>query len=86
MPKEKVEVVAYSGYRGEEVPRIFKWQGIGVEVAKIWGRWIEEGVSDRVTRRRFGVIGTDGIAYFLIYDEQTHEWLCEPKDTPGGRI
>jgi hypothetical protein len=36
MPKEKVEVVAYSGYRGEEIPRVFKWRGTRVEVAEIW--------------------------------------------------
>jgi hypothetical protein len=25
------------------------------------------------------LIGTDGIAYSLIYDEQTEEWFCESK-------
>jgi len=79
MPKEKVEVVAYSGYRGEETPRVFKWRGAKVEVAKIWSRWIEEGVGDRDTKRGFRLTGTDGIAYCLIYDEQTQEWFCESK-------
>lgn len=79
MSRGKVEVVAYSGYRGEETPRVFKWRGEKVEVAKIWSRWIGEGVGDRDTKREFKLMGTDGIAYCLIYDEQTQEWFCESK-------
>jgi hypothetical protein len=79
MPKEKVEVVAYSGYRGEEIPRVFKWRGTKVEVGEIRSRWTEEGVGDRATKRGFRLIGTDGMAYSLTYDEQTQEWFCETK-------
>ena len=73
MPKEKVEVVAYSGYQGEETPRIFKWRGTKIDVAQISSRRLAGGVGDRDTKRGFGLIGTDGIAYHLIYDEQTQE-------------
>jgi hypothetical protein len=79
MPKEKVEVVAYSGYRGEETPRVFKWRETIIEVAEISSSWLEEGVEDRATKRRFRLIGTDGTAYCLTYDEKTQEWFCEPK-------
>ena len=79
MRKEKVEVFAYSGYRCEEIPRAFKWRGTRVEVSEVRSRWAEEGVGHRDTKRRFKVIGTDGIAYSLIYDEQTGEWFCESK-------
>ena len=79
MPKEKVEVAAYSGYRGEEIPRVFKWRGMKVEVSEILSRWIEEGVGDRDTKRGFRLIGKNGISYSLIYDEQTQEWFCESK-------
>ena len=84
MPKEKVEVVAYSGYRGEEAPRIFKWRGMNVEVAKIRSRWIEEGVGDRDTKRGFELTGVDGVRYRLVYDEQNQEWFCELKESPDG--
>jgi hypothetical protein len=79
MTKEKVEVIAYSGYRGEEVPRVFHWRGMKVEVSEIRSRWIEEGRGDRDTKRGFKVTGTDGIVYCLIYDERTQEWFCEAK-------
>ena len=77
MPKEKVEVVAYSGYRGEEVPGVFNWRGTKVEVAEISSRWIEQGAGDRDTKRGFRLAGTDGNAYCLTYNEQTQEWFCE---------
>jgi hypothetical protein len=77
MPREKVEVIAYSGYRGEEAPRAFKWRGTKVQVAEISSRWTEEGVGDRDTKRGFRLIGTDGNPYCLIYDEETQEWFCE---------
>jgi hypothetical protein len=77
MTKEKVEVVAYSGYRGEEVPRFFQWRGIKVEVSEIRSRWIEEGLEARDTKRGFKLLGKDGILYCLTYDEQTQEWFCE---------
>ncbi len=62
MPKEKVEVVAYSGYRGEEIPSVFEWRGTRVEVAEIRSRWIEEGVGDRDTMRGFRVMGKNRLA------------------------
>jgi hypothetical protein len=77
MTKEKVEVIAYSGYRGEEVPRVFHWRGMKVEVSEIRSRWIEEGIEERDTRRGFKLTGTDGVSYCLIYDERTQEWFCE---------
>jgi len=79
MSRENVEVVAYSGYRGEEISRVFQWRGTKVEVAEIRSRWIEEGVGDRDTKRGFRFMGTDGNAYGLIYEEQTQEWFCESK-------
>ncbi len=79
MAKEKVEVIAYSGYRGEEIPRAFKWREKKVGVAEIRSRWIKEGVGDRETKRGYELMGTDGVAYSLIYDEQKQEWFCESK-------
>jgi hypothetical protein len=84
MAREKVEVVAYSGYRGEEVPRVFKWRGTKVEVAEIRSRWIEQGTGDRDTKRKFRLTGTDGNEYCLVSDEQTHEWFCEEAQLPAS--
>ncbi len=45
MAKEKVEVVAYSAYCGEEMPGAFKWREKKAEVDKIVRRWTEKIVS-----------------------------------------
>jgi len=84
MDRKKVEVIAYSGHRGEEIPRAFKCRGTKVEVAEIQSRWIEEGVGDRKTKRGFRLRGTDSITYTLIYDEETREWFCESKREGAG--
>jgi hypothetical protein len=84
MDWEKVEVIAYSGHRGEEIPRTFKWRGSKVEVAEIRSRWIEEGIGDRKTKRIFRLRGTDSATYTLIYDEESREWFCESKREGAG--
>ena len=39
MPDEKVSVIAYSGYRGEETPKKFIHHGKQIEVVEILSRW-----------------------------------------------
>ena len=77
---KQIDVITYSGYRGEETPRAFKWRGTRVEVSEIKNRWTEQGVGNRDIKRGFDVIGKDRMVYSLIYDEQTGEWSCERKD------
>ena len=74
MSDKKIEVMAYSGYRGQETPRAFMLGGRRIEVVEIQERWIEEGIGDRATKRFFKVKGRDGGIYQIFYDEKTAEW------------
>jgi len=74
MSEEKIRVIAYSGYRGEETPRAFMLGGRRIEVVEIQERWIEEGIGDRATKRFFKVKGSDGGIHKIFYDEKTGEW------------
>ena len=74
MSDEKIDVMAYSGYRGEEAPRDFMLGGTRIEVIQIQERWIEEGIEDRATKRFFKVKGSDGGIHTIFYDEKTAEW------------
>jgi hypothetical protein len=47
MPEERIRVIAYSGYRGEETPKTFFLHGKQIEVVEILSRWIEEGSINR---------------------------------------
>jgi hypothetical protein len=77
MSEEKIRVMAYSGYRGEETPRALMLSGRRIEVVEIQESWIEEGIGDRTTRRFFQVKGSDGGIHKIFYDEKTGEWYYE---------
>lgn len=77
-----VRVFAYSGYRGEELPRAIVIGDQRIEVVEILELWVEEGFEDRSRRRFFKIRGSDGEVRELRYDEEEKEWrllTIEPK-------
>mgnify|MGYP001043449285 CR=1 FL=1 len=74
MSEEKIRVVAYSGYRGEETPKTIIHHHEKIEVIEILSRWIEEGLGDRLRKRFFVIKGSDGGIHKIFYDEKTQEW------------
>jgi len=77
MSEEKIEVIAYSGYRGEETPRIIFLRGERIEVVEILKQWIEEGSEYRTRKRFYEIKGNDGVFRRIYYDEKTMEWFCK---------
>ena len=77
MLEEKVKVVAYSGYRGEETPRTILLHGTSIEVTEILNQWIEETLDDRTTKRFYQIKGDDGVVRRIYYNEKTMEWFCK---------
>ena len=75
MPNKKIEVVAYSGYRGEEVPRAFIFSGENIAVVEILKAWTEETSKDRKKRRRFRLKGSDGYIHEIYHDEEVSAWF-----------
>ena len=73
--KEKIEVVAYSGYRGEETPRTIILHDEKIEVVGILKLWTEEGVGERARKRFFEIKGDDGNRHKIYYDEKATEWF-----------
>ena len=80
MSEEKIEVIAYSGYRGEETPRTILLHGERIEVFEILRQWIEEKSGDRARKRFYQVKGSDGNLYMIYSDEKTMEWFRIHKD------
>ena len=74
MSKERIEVIAYSGHRGEETPRVIVLGQKKIEVVEILRRWIEENAEYRTRRRFFILKGSDSILHKIFYDEKTMEW------------
>ena len=75
--EEKIEVIAYSGYRGEETPRIILFHGERIEVKEILKQWIEERSDERTTKRFYEIKGNDGLVRRIYYNEKTMEWFCK---------
>ena len=75
MFEEKIEVIAYSGYREEETPRTIFFHGERIEVVEILKRWLEERSEDRLRKRFFRIRGSDGKIHKIYYDEKGMEWV-----------
>ncbi|MFL5398921.1 MAG: hypothetical protein ACJ79P_13570, partial [Myxococcales bacterium] len=63
-----VQVVCYSGYRGEETPRRFQIGDRRVEVVEVIDRWLGPD------HRYFKLKGDDGGQYILRHDEPSDRW------------
>ncbi len=72
---EKIEVIAYSGYRGEESPRTIHFHGHQIEVTEILKCWIEEKPEDRSRRRFFKIKGSDQAVHVIYCDDKSMEWF-----------
>ncbi len=75
--EEKIEIIAYSGYRGEETPRIVFLRGKRIEVIEILKQWIDERSDDRTTKRFYEIKGDDGVVRRIYYNEKSMEWFCK---------
>jgi hypothetical protein len=76
----RIEVIAYSGYRGEETPRTILFRQKRIEVIEILKQWLEERSDDREIRRFYRVKGRDGDLYTIYYDEKSMGWFLINKE------
>ena len=73
--EEGIDVIAYSGYRGEEIPRTILLSGKRIEVVEILRQWVEEGPENRKTRRFYRIRAGDGNLYTIYYGEKSMKWF-----------
>ena len=76
MPDKQIAVVAYSGYRGEEMPRAFMLSGECITVVDILRAWTEEQSEGRKRSRRFRLKGSDGRTHEIYHDDEAAAWFC----------
>lgn len=74
MSDTQIDVITYSGYRGEEAPRSILLHNEKIEVVAILDMWIEEGLEDRARKRFFKVKGSDEKKHKIYYDEKEMKW------------
>lgn len=71
---ERIDVIAYSGRKGDERPVAFVLRGLRIDVVRITDHWIEEGFADRERKRFFRVEGSDGNDHRIYFSETAGEW------------
>jgi hypothetical protein len=74
MEEEQIDVISYSGSKGDERPLTFNNRGLRIDVLEILEQWIEEGSGDKIRKRYFRVKGSDGNTHRIYYDENIHQW------------
>ena len=77
MSYQNIKVIAYSGYRGEEVPRAFFINEEKITVVDVLDMRTEESMSCQGRRRFFMVRGNDCRKYKIYYDEKILEWFFQ---------
>ena len=64
-----IKVTCYAGYRGEETPRIIRFQSRKIEVKKVLDRWLDPDY------RYFKLLGNDEAVYILRHDLDAGTWV-----------
>ena len=71
----KVQVEAYSGYRAEERPRWFEFEGRRHEVVETLDRWYEGGRSPKDPKLDYFKVRTaEGLEFLLRYNALFDAW------------
>jgi hypothetical protein len=71
---EQIDVISYSGSKGDERPVAFNLRGQRIDVVEILDHWIEEEFVSRFRKRHFRVKGSDGNMHRIYYDENILKW------------
>jgi hypothetical protein len=74
MYAEQIDVISYSGNKGDERPVTFILRGLRIDVVEITDRWIEERFEHRIRKRFFRVKGSDGNTHRIYFDENVLAW------------
>lgn len=71
----KISVQTYAGYKGDERPVSFTWEGRTFQIMEIVDRWYDPDHNS------FKVIADDGKTYLLRHDMNAGDWeLVEQRD------
>jgi hypothetical protein len=72
--EKEIDVISYSGTKGDERPLTFNHRGLRIDVLEILEHWVEEGFDDKVRKRYFRVKGSDGNTHRIYFNENILKW------------
>ncbi len=98
MQFERIEVECYAGYKGNERPLCFRFQGKEYRIAEIIDRWYEGSIDSALPHiDYFKVRAEDGNQYIICYNKMFDGWSlvisagekiqnkCAKKDLINGK-
>lgn len=85
MADQRVDIGSYSGYKGEESPRVFFAHGEKITVMNILDMWIEENEQDPRRKRFFRLEGSDRFIHTLYYDMEADGWFYRGFEKSRGK-
>ena len=72
--EERIDVVTYAGYKGEERPMSLIIREKRIEIINMWESSLKEDIVSGTRKRSFVVEGSDGLLYRVSYYEDRGEW------------
>lgn len=83
---EDIQVECYSGYKGEESPRAFVYQGRRYGDLEILDRWYEGGLDPQAIRHDYFKVQTpEGEVFLLRHTPRFEAWtLCRQVPVPDA--
>ncbi|MCF6155341.1 MAG: hypothetical protein E3K36_08830 [Candidatus Brocadia sp.] len=78
MKLHDIQVCTYSGYKADERPLRFIFEGKTHKIKEILSQTYEE-IPDRGRRRRFTIKTDEGLIFKILYDESQDRWFMEEK-------
>ena len=76
MKLHDIQVGTYSGYKADERPLAFTFEGKKHKIKEILSQTYEE-ISDKGLRKRYIIKTDEGLTFKLFYDENQDRWFLE---------
>ncbi|HHT9115614.1 MAG: hypothetical protein HY607_08465 [Planctomycetes bacterium] len=76
MKLHDVHVNTYSGYKADERPLAFTFEGKRHKINEIISQTYED-ISGKGLRKRYTIKTDEGLAFKLFYDEKQDRWFLE---------
>ncbi len=78
-----IDVEAYSGYKTDETPRAFSWQGRRIVIEEVLDRWYQAARDPSLPSADYFKVRTSvGEVFILRRDNESQAWSLKTEDRP----
>ncbi len=79
-----IEVQAHAGYKADETPRAFLWQGRRVVIEEVMDRWYQASRDPRAPSADYFKVRAEGGEVFILRrDNESMAWYLQVQDAAG---